>query len=160
MARTTLKKTINSNKRLCDVYTLQIKTNRFSSIDNVQRIVYYPMIQHIGIVAAFTDGKITKSFRMLFDLSTKKIEICEILNNENLFGTNIFIAMQHAEQLLDSAYCEIMYNRYESFIPAMQMTNQLMQPWKVVYPYQCLQTFEPKLYASIHQDRNLKNFGV
>jgi len=160
MVQTTRKKSIKSNNGLCDMYKLQIKTTPLPSINNVQRIVYYPSIQHIGIVAAFTDGKNTESFRMLFDILKKKVVDSEILNIQDLFGANSFAAMLHAEQLLDSKYCEIVYNRYESTIPAMQMTNLLVQPWKFTYPYQCLQTFEPKLYISIHRNKDLKKFGL
>lgn len=142
------------------MHQFQIKTTKYTSIKNVQRIVYYPSIQHIGIVAAFTDGKITESLRMLFDILKKEVVEGEISDHQDLFGTNSFEAMQHAEQLLDSKYCEIVYDRYNSTVPAMQMTNLLGHPWKIPYPYLCLQNFEPDLYAYVHNDENLKKFGL
>lgn len=142
------------------MYQFQIKTTKFTSIKNVQRIVYYPSIQHIGIVAAFTDGEITESFRMLFDILKKEVVEGEILDHQDLFGTNSFAAMQHAELLLDSKYCEIVYDRYKSTVPAMQMTNLLVHPWKIAYPYQCLQTFEPELYISIQNEWKYKKIWI
>ena len=111
------------------MYQLQIKKTQFTSKKNINEIIYYPSIQHIGIVAAFTDGRITESFRMLFNILKKEIVEGEILDNQDLFGANTFAAMQHAEHLLDSKYCEIVYEKYKSIVPAMQMTNLLVHPW-------------------------------
>lgn len=126
-----------------------------------QKVIYYPSINHIGIIGAYSDGNISKSFRGLFDLTNKNTIVCEILDNGNCFSGNINQEIKHSEDLLDSEYVNLVYNRYSQSAPSSLLLSMMTNPCKQFVPYPCLQSIDSVLYNTIHGNSSLNNdFGL
>lgn len=143
------------------MYTILTKKTKKISPTKQQKVIFYPLIQHVGVIGAFSDGTNTKSYRALFDLQKKKTVIAEILDNGDIFSGNIIQEIHHSEDLLDSEYVNILYNSYSQKINPSTLLTMMTNPFKQIFPYPFLAKIDNDLYSAIHKDLMLKtNFGL
>lgn len=143
------------------MYTILTKQTKKVFPAKQQKVIFYPLIQHIGVIGALSDGINTKSYRALFDLQKKKTVIAEILDNGDIFSGNIIQEIHHSEELLDSEYINILYNTYSQNANPTTLLTMMTNPFKQILPYPLLAKIDNTLYSSIHKNKILNtNFGL
>lgn len=143
------------------MYTITLTSTTSPYLQKRQKVIYYPSINHIGVIGAYSDGITSKSFRGLFDLTNKKTIVSEVLDSGNFFSGNIYLEIKHSEELLDSEYVNLIYNQHSQSAPPSLLLSMMTFPFKQIVPYPHLQSIDNALYNAIHSDPSLNNdFGL